>query len=65
MTKPSGGICPIAMGKTLYRFMNHALCFQLRETFATHFSPHQFGVQVHPRPLPRLGYSSVGRGKCL
>jgi hypothetical protein len=46
MTKFSGGVHPITMGETLYEFINHALCFQFHETFATHFSPHQFGVVI-------------------
>jgi hypothetical protein len=44
MTKLLGGIRPIAVGETLYRFTSQALCFQFHEAFATHFSPHQFGV---------------------
>jgi hypothetical protein len=44
MTKPSDGIRPIVAGETLYQFISHALCFQFHEIFATHFSPHQFGV---------------------
>ncbi len=44
MTKPSCGICPIAMGETLYRFTSHVLCFQFHETFTTYFSSHQFGI---------------------
>jgi len=35
MTKPSGGIHPIVVGE---------ICLQFCEVFATHFSPHQFGV---------------------
>jgi len=44
MTKPLGGIYPIVVRETLYPFTNHAFCFQFHEAFATHFSPHQFGV---------------------
>jgi hypothetical protein len=43
-TKPLGGVHPIAMGETLYRFTSCALCLQIYETFATHFSSHQFGI---------------------
>jgi hypothetical protein len=32
------------MGETLYRFISCVLCLQFCEAFATHFSPHQFGV---------------------
>ncbi len=40
MTKPSNGVCPIAMGETLYRFISHTLSLQFYEAFVTHFSPH-------------------------
>jgi hypothetical protein len=46
MTKLSGGVCPIAMGKTLYGLTSRTLYFQFREAFATHFSSHQFGVVI-------------------
>jgi hypothetical protein len=32
------------MGETLYQLTSHTLCLQIYETFATHFSPHQFGI---------------------
>jgi hypothetical protein len=44
MTKPSSEICPIIVGETLYQLTSHILCFQFHETFATHFSPHQFRI---------------------
>jgi hypothetical protein len=44
MMKPLGGVRPIAMRETLYQLTSCTLCFQFREAFATHFSPHQFGV---------------------
>jgi hypothetical protein len=44
MTKPLGGIHPIVVGETLYRFTSDILCTQFCEIFATHFSPHQFRV---------------------
>jgi hypothetical protein len=44
MTKPSSEVHPIAMEETLYQFTNYILCLQFQDTFATHFSPHQFGV---------------------
>ncbi len=44
MTKPSGGVRPIAVEETLYWLTSYVLCFQFHETFVTHFSPHQFGV---------------------
>ncbi len=44
MTKLLGGICPITMGKTLYWFISHTLCFQFHNPFTTHFPPHQFRV---------------------
>jgi hypothetical protein len=28
----------------LYELISNVLCLQFHETFATHFSPHQFGV---------------------
>ncbi len=40
MTKLLGGVHPIAVGEALYGLTSRALCFQFRETFATHFSPH-------------------------
>jgi hypothetical protein len=53
MTKPSNGIHPIAVGETLYRFTSYVWCLQFHETFATHFSPHQFGVAT------KGGYETV------
>jgi len=44
MTNPLSRVHPIAMGETLYQLTNHALCFQFCDTFATHFSPHQFKI---------------------
>jgi hypothetical protein len=44
MTKPLGGVCPIVVGEALYRLTSCVLCLQFRETFATHFSPHQFRI---------------------
>jgi hypothetical protein len=44
MTKPSNGVHPIAMGEKLYQLTSHILCIQFHETFATHFSPRQFGI---------------------
>jgi hypothetical protein len=44
MTKPLGGVRPIAVRETLYRFKSHVLCFQFHEAFTTHFSSHQFEV---------------------
>jgi hypothetical protein len=46
MTKPSNGVRPIAVKETLYQLISCALCFQICETFATHFSPHQFRVAI-------------------
>ncbi len=37
MTKPSGEVCPIVVGETLYRLTSYVLCFQFCEAFATHF----------------------------
>jgi hypothetical protein len=39
--------------ETLYRFISRALCFQFHEAFATHFCPHQFGVEI------KGGYEAV------
>ncbi len=44
MTWASSGVCPIIMGETLYHLTSYILCFHIRDTFATHFSLHQFGV---------------------
>jgi hypothetical protein len=44
MTKPLGEICPIAVGETLYQLTSHTLCLQFCDSFAIHFSPHQFKV---------------------
>ncbi len=44
LTKSLGGVCPIVVEKTLYQLMICTLCLQFRNAFATHFSPHQFGV---------------------
>jgi hypothetical protein len=43
-TKLSCGVHPIVVGETLYQLTFCTLCFQFCEAFATHFSPHQFGV---------------------
>jgi hypothetical protein len=43
MMKLLNGIHPIVMGKTLYQFTNHVLCFQFMLN-PTHFSSHKFGV---------------------
>jgi hypothetical protein len=56
MTKPSDGICPIAVGETLYQFTIYALCFQFHEAFATHFSSHQFRVSI------KGGYETIIHG---
>lgn len=40
VTKLSNGICPIAMGKMLYQFINYTLCYQFHDTFITYFSLH-------------------------
>jgi hypothetical protein len=46
LSKPSGGIKPIAMGEVLYWLINRALCFSFQDEFSFHLSPHQFGVVV-------------------
>jgi len=46
MTKPFGGVHPITMAETLYQLRSCVICFQFHDTFATHFSPHQFGVAI-------------------
>jgi hypothetical protein len=43
---PSGGVCPIIMRETLYWLINHILCFQFHDTFATHFSLDQFRITI-------------------
>jgi hypothetical protein len=44
MTKPSSEVRPIVMSKTLHQLTTCTLFVQFREDFATHISPHQFGV---------------------
>jgi hypothetical protein len=44
MTKPSTGVCRNVVWEMLYQFTSHILCLQFCNVFATHFSPHQFGV---------------------
>jgi hypothetical protein len=44
MTKPLGGVRPIVVGESLYRFTSCVLCLQICETFVTHFFSHQFKV---------------------
>jgi hypothetical protein len=39
MTKLSGGVHPI-----IYRFTSYILCLHIYDTFATHFSLHQFEI---------------------
>jgi hypothetical protein len=46
MTKSLSGVCSIVVGEALYQLTSHVLCLQFCETFATHFSPHQFGVAI-------------------
>jgi hypothetical protein len=47
------------MGETLYQFTSRFLCFQFRDAFATHFSPHQFKVAI------KGGYETIIHGiKC-
>jgi hypothetical protein len=46
MTKPSGIVHSIVVGKTLYRLTSRVSCFQFCNAFATHFSPHQFEVVI-------------------
>jgi len=78
MTKPSSGVCCIGVGETLCWFTSYILCLQFYKAFATHFSPHQFGVTtkggcevvIHGIRCtldlhPWLGCSLIGRDKCF
>jgi hypothetical protein len=59
MTKLSNGVHPIKVGEALYQFTSRSLCLQFHDFFATHFSPHQFGVAT------KSGYELVIHGiKC-
>jgi hypothetical protein len=44
MTKLLGGVCFIIVTEPLYQLINHALCFQFCDAFATHLSLHEFDV---------------------
>jgi hypothetical protein len=44
MTKPLGGVRPIAMGEKLYGLTSCILCLQFHDAFVAHFSSHQFGI---------------------
>jgi len=46
LAKPSGGICPIVMGKALSQSMSKALCMQFCDAFASHLSPYKFGQAI-------------------
>ncbi len=46
MTKPSGEVCLIIVGETLYQLTSYVLCFQFCEAFATHFFPQQLKLQL-------------------
>jgi hypothetical protein len=47
------------MGETLYRLTSLSFCLQFHEAFATHFSPHQFGIAT------KGGYEAIIHGtKC-
>jgi hypothetical protein len=40
MTKPSCGVCPIALGEALYQFTSNILCFQYCDAFAMYIFPY-------------------------
>jgi hypothetical protein len=46
MTKPLGGVRPIAMRETLYQFTSHVLYLQFCNVVATHFFPYQFEIAI-------------------
>jgi hypothetical protein len=46
LAKFFGGIWSIVVSEVLYRMMNKTLCFQFRDAFQAHFSPHYFGVII-------------------
>jgi putative Ca2+/H+ antiporter (TMEM165/GDT1 family) len=37
---------PITIGEVIYQLIAHTLAIQFKDTFAEHFSPHQFGVAM-------------------
>ncbi len=79
MTKPSSGIHPIVVGKTLYRLISRALCLPFHDAFLNNtflLLPIQSNnqgwmwsdnswQQVDHGPSPWLGCYSIGCGKCL
>jgi len=46
LAKPSTSIQPIAIGEVFYWLVNRTFYFKFRDAFATHLSPHQFGVAI-------------------
>jgi hypothetical protein len=49
MTKLLGGVRLITVKETLYQLINHVLCFQFCDAFATHLSLHEFDVVTKGR----------------
>jgi hypothetical protein len=44
LEKQIRGVRPITIGKVIYQLVAHTLTIRFKDTFAKHFSPHQFGV---------------------
>jgi hypothetical protein len=46
LEKQVEGVRPITIGEVIYQLIAHTLAIQFKNTFAEHFSPHQFGVAM-------------------
>ena len=46
LSKPDGGMRPIAIGEVLARVVARAACVQLRTPLDAYFRPNQFGVMA-------------------
>jgi len=44
--KDTNGLCFIAIGKVIFRFISHFIVLQFRRPFQEHLSPHLFGVST-------------------
>jgi hypothetical protein len=56
MTKFLNGVHPIVVREILYQLINHDLCFQFHNAFATHISLHQFRIAT------KGGYETIVHG---
>jgi hypothetical protein len=49
LRKQARGVQPIMIKKVIYYLVAYTLIIQFKDTFAKHFSPHQFGVVMSSR----------------